>query len=146
LYHLNGKMYGLLAYSIMPNHVHLLIRPFDREAPTDSEREAHELGETADAGSPLSKIMHSLKGFTAHMANKILARSGQFWQHESYDHWVRDEIELERIVAYINANAIKAGLASLAHEYFWCSAHDRYLYDGDKSGWVCGTSEDACAT
>ena len=57
--------------------------------------------------------MHSLKSYTANEANKLLRRTGQFWQHESYDHWVRDEDEMERIVAYINANAVKAGLAAL---------------------------------
>jgi putative transposase len=86
--------------------------------------------------------MHSLKSYTAHQANKLLARTGPFWQHESYDHWVRDEDELERIVAYINANSIKAGLADRAHEFCWCSAHDRYLHDGNESGWLdFGTSE-----
>lgn len=80
--------------------------------------------------------MHSLKSFTAHEANRVLKRTGPFWQHESYDHWVRDDEELERIVAYINANAVKAGLADRPWEFLWCSAHDRYLYDGDESGWL----------
>ena len=95
-----------------------------------------EPGEIADKDSPLSAIMHSLKSYTAHEANKLLGRTGPFWQHESYDHWVRDEGELDRIVAYINANPIKAGLAARAHEFLWCSAHDRYVHDGNESGWL----------
>jgi putative transposase len=83
--------------------------------------------------------MHSLKSYTGHEANKILGRTGSFWQHESYDHWVRDDEELARIVAYINANPVKAGLTKYAHEYPWCSAHDRWLHDGDPSGWLVRT-------
>jgi putative DNA methylase len=127
LYHWNGKKYGLLAFCVMPNHVHLLVRPFDVGPASESDREALEPDERPDADSPLSSIMHSLKSYTAHAANKLLGRTGQFWQHESYDHWVRDEDELERIVAYINANPVKAGLARRPHEFPWCSAHDRYL-------------------
>ena len=51
-------------------------------------------------------------------------------------HWVRDEDELARIVTYINANPVKAGLIDKPYQYLWCSAHDRYLYDGDESGWL----------
>ena len=136
LYFWNRKKYGLLAFCIMPNHVHMLVRPFDVESVGELDREGMEPGETPDSRSPLSAIMHSLKSYTAHEANKLLGRTGSFWQHESYDHWVRDDDELERIVAYINANPVKAGLAQRACDFYWCSAHDRYLHDGDESGWL----------
>ncbi len=102
LYHLHGKHYALLAYSIMPNHVHVLFQPLiaEQEFAEDSESDT---GEDADRHGPLASIMHSLKGYTAHQANQILRRKGAFWQHESYDHWVRDEDELERIVDYIES-------------------------------------------
>src|SRR2546421_555517 len=77
------------------------------------------VGESEDARSPLAEIMHSLKSYTAHEANKLLGRSGQFWQHESYDHWVRDDDELERVVAYINANPVAAGLVARAEDWYW---------------------------
>jgi REP element-mobilizing transposase RayT len=35
---------------------------------------------------------------------------GTFWQHESYDHVIRNEKEFERIVTYIIENPVKAGL------------------------------------
>src|ERR1017187_6528516 len=85
----------------MSNHVHVLIRPLQQ--PT--------------------RLLQSLKGTTAREANLILARTGQpFWQHESYDHWVRDQPELERIVAYIESNPVKAGLAAEPFLYRWSSA------------------------
>jgi hypothetical protein len=95
-----------------------------------------ELGETEDSLGPLSNIMHSLKSYTAHEANLILDRDGSFWQRESYDHWVRDEDELERIVHYIDDNAVAAKLAPRPHDWYFCSAHDRYLGEGATGGWL----------
>ena len=28
----------------------------------------------------------------AYEANKLLGREGEFWAHESYDHWIRDRV------------------------------------------------------
>jgi hypothetical protein len=44
------------------------------------------------------------------------------WQRESYDHWVRDRAELERIKRYIENNPVKAGLVARASDYAWSSA------------------------
>jgi putative transposase len=75
--------YELGAYVVMSNHVHVLLLP--RISP--------------------SRLMQSLKGATAREANRVLGRTGEtFWQAESYDHWVRDEKEWERIAAYIENN------------------------------------------
>ena len=48
----------------------------------------------------------------------------------------RDEDELGRIVDYIAANPVKAGLVRQPHEWFFCSAHDRFLRDGTASAWL----------
>jgi putative transposase len=153
LYHHHGSKYHLLAYCVMPNHVHVLLQPLDcPNVPTSGHAcglnpqaaQARPLvvtgtidsDEKADAASPLTRIMHSLKSYTAHEANKILARSGQFWLHESYDHWVRDEEELERIVEYIAYNPVKAKLVFEPQQWFFCSAHDRFLKDGSLAGYL----------
>jgi putative DNA methylase len=140
LYHHEGSKYHLLAYCVMPNHVHVLLQPIaaDLAEAGPSLQAAFATGgdELEDSRSPLSSIMHSLKSYTAHQANAILGRSGAFWQHESYDHWVRDEDELERIVAYIVANPVKAGLVKEPHQWFFCSAHDRFVQDGEPCGWL----------
>ena len=93
--------YLLHAYVIMANHVHILISP--KISPP--------------------KIMHTLKGFTAHEANRILSRTGSFWQRESYDHFVRDQQEFDKIVAYIESNPVKAGVVSAPEQFRWSSAH-----------------------
>ncbi len=63
--------------------------------------------------------MQSFKGYTAHKANRLLCRKEAFWQHESYDHWVRDENELARIVKYIINNPVKAGLVEHWEDWPW---------------------------
>jgi len=65
---------------------------------------------------------------------KLLHRTGTFWQAESYDHWVRDEEELERIVNYIAGNPVSAGLVKRPEDWFFCSCHDRFLMDGEPVG------------
>jgi putative transposase len=95
MHYRDAKVYTLEAYCVMPNHVHLVCTPL-----TDN-------GEVF----PLSKILHSLKGYTARQANLALGLEGEFWQHESYDHVVRDNAELPRIIEYVLMNPIRAGLA-----------------------------------
>jgi REP element-mobilizing transposase RayT len=93
--------YELGAYVVMPNHVHLLIRP---------------------AVAP-DRLLKSLKGATARYANLLLGRTGEpFWQKESYDHWVRNRSELEKIRAYIETNPVKAGLVNNPQDFPWSSA------------------------
>ena len=94
-------LYDLRAFVVMGNHVHVLIGPRQQA----------------------SSVLQWLKETTAREANLILARTGQpFWQHKSYDHWVRDEPAVERIVAYIENNAVRAGLAAEPPLYRWSSA------------------------
>jgi putative transposase len=70
-----------------------------------------------------SKVMQSLKRFTAKEGNRMLSRSGQpFWQDESYDRLVRDSTEFERIVRYIEMNPVMAGLAPAPGDFLWSSA------------------------
>lgn len=139
LYHHDGAKFYLHAYCIMPNHVHVVLTPSPDFTAKDDEGQS-EVGETPDKGSPLSKIMHSLKSYTANEANKLLRRSGRFWQPESYDHWVRNDNELERIVNYVRGNPVAAKLVANPESWYWCSSHDRFLIDGDTSGWLPATT------
>jgi putative transposase len=92
-----------------------------------------------------SLLLKSLKGATAREANRVLNRTGeQFWQRESYDHWVRNEREWNRIAAYIERNPVKAGLVSSAEDYPWSSANPRWSKSVHTSVNAARTS--ACAT
>jgi len=76
------------------------------------------------SGKQVSRIMMSLKRHTAFEANKLLGRSGAFWQDESYDHVVRDREELGRIIEYVLDNPIQAGLAHSRRAWQW--SYSRY--------------------
>jgi putative transposase len=135
LYHHNGAKYQLLAYCVMPNHVHVLLQPFQIDAAAGQGSQATS-DEIADSISPLGSTMHSLKSYTANKANELLGRQGPFWQHESYDHWVRDLDELDRIVEYIRANPVRARLCEKAIDWRFSSAYDRFQLDGSDCGLV----------
>jgi hypothetical protein len=52
-----------------------------------------------------------------------LGRTGKaFWQDESFDHRVQDEVELLRIVRYVENNPVSAGLAAHPGGWPWSSA------------------------
>jgi len=104
LHHRDGREYDLLAFCVMPNHVHAVFAPLRK-----------------DDGSyhSVSSIMRSLKGSTARAANLALGRRGVFWQHENYDHVVRDEAELGRVSAYVLDNPVMAGLARARDAWEW---------------------------
>jgi len=98
----HGRQFDLVAYCIMPNHVHLLI---------DTERYVRKPAHRGvTAPYPLTDLLKQIKGRTARYCNQLLKRSGSFWQHESYDHVVRDSQEYERIVRYTLNNPVRAGL------------------------------------
>ena len=95
LHFMDNKMYELFAYCIMPNHVHLMIKP---------------LRKSINIVYSLANIMYSLKRFTANKCNRLLERKGQFWHNESYDHCIRDDKDFEYQLCYLLNNPIKAKL------------------------------------
>src|SRR5258708_973424 len=115
---LDGDAYRLDAYCVMSNHVHAVFKPFL------SENELHEV--INENGRPsfvsehpsLSRIMHSLKGGSARDCNRILSRSGQFWEHESFDHVIR-EGKFYQTIKYVLNNPVKARLVRDWREWRW---------------------------
>jgi valyl-tRNA synthetase len=107
LQHFDGQRYDLIAWCVMPNHVHVIVRPLE--------------------GNDLPDILHSWKSFTAKQANKQLGTTGSFWQKESYDHLVRDEQDFNHHLTYLFQNPEKAGLKV----WPWVGAKSQ---DGPKHG------------
>ncbi len=100
----HGQRYDLGPWVVMPNHVHVIVRPLVPQL--------------------LDQIMKSWKGYTAREANKLLKKTGgSFWAREYYDHIVRDEEERARLADYIHDNPVKAGLCARWEDWKWSSAH-----------------------
>jgi 1-hydroxy-2-methyl-2-(E)-butenyl 4-diphosphate synthase len=85
--HFDGDRYHLHAWSIMPNHVHVILHP--------------------SGDIQLEKIVHSWKSFTAKKANELSGKNGGFWQEEYYDHVVRDGEDFKNQVRYVLENPRK---------------------------------------
>ncbi len=86
----DGGPYHLGDFIIMPNHVHLLVTPI--------------------RGEELEMVLKRVKGASAVECNRLLQRSGTFWQAESYDHIVRSLEQLHQYRQYIGDNPTKAGI------------------------------------
>jgi len=93
----HGKYYQLAAAVVMPDHVHLLLRP--------------------ENGFELSRIMKGIKGVSARLVNHARGTSGSIWQDESWDRIIRDEEEFAEKLQYMAENPIKAGLVATIEEY-----------------------------
>ena len=114
----DGKVYQLKAFCIMSNHVHVVFKPLLNEKSLQEIKGSTPL-KFESSEKTLGEIMQSLKGYTAHEANKILNRTGQFWEEESYDHEVRNDEELSRIVKYVLNNPVKVGLVKSWQDWRW---------------------------
>ena len=102
LLHFDRERYRLSAWVVMPNHVHLLA--------------------TVCEGHSLSDIMHSFKSYTAHEANKMLRRNGQFWFEDYFDRFIRDQKHFANAVRYIESNPVKAKLCARPEDWPFSSA------------------------
>jgi putative DNA methylase len=104
LFHDRTK-YRLIAWAVMPNHVHMLCTP--------------------SAGHSLAEIMHSVKSFTSSEANKMLNLGGRFWQKEYFDRYIRNARQFAKTVAYIENNPVKANLSDKPEDWPFSSARFR---------------------
>ncbi|MFC5456991.1 REP-associated tyrosine transposase [Prosthecobacter fluviatilis] len=91
LHRFDGTRYHLLAWTIMPNHVHVLFEVSD---------------------IPMRKILHQWKGATARAANASRGLHSPFWQKDYWDTYMRDPDHQDRTIRYIRNNPVKAGLVS----------------------------------
>lgn len=81
---MDGRKYHVLAFVIMPNHVHMLLQLI--------------------GNSTIMEVMHSIKSFTANKINKLLGRTGSVWKKEYFDRIIRNERHLLNCLDYIHKN------------------------------------------
>ena len=116
LLHFDGDRYRLHGWSIMPNHVHVIVTPL--------------------RDLTLSSIVHSWKSFTAKVANKLFGRQGAFWQEEYFDRAIRNEKDFLETLGYVAGNPVEAGLCEAEEE--WPFGHAGH---GDDWRWGHGMEE-----
>lgn len=111
LHYYDMKSYRLLCFCIMPNHVHMVIKPIVK---TD--------------GSPhlLSDIMRNIKSYTSKEINKARSTNGEVWQTESYDRVLRNEKELLNTIEYILGNPVTARLCQKTEDYPYSYLNPEY--------------------
>ena len=111
LHRFDGEFYDLICYSIMSNHVHILIDT------SIQIKEDQYFDEITDKFTTLDQIMKRVKAPIARFANTILNTSGQFWERESYDIYIRNEIMKSNVISYILENPVKAKLVESWEDY-----------------------------
>ena len=97
-----GLRYRLFAWVVMPNHVHSLMTRFEEYE--------------------LKDLLHSIKSYTAHEANKMLHREGQFWFEDYFDRYIRNEKHFYKTIEYLENNPVKAGLCARPSDWPFSSA------------------------
>jgi len=103
LYH-HGQGFRMLAWVVMPNHVHTLIEVVE---------------------VPLTRIVQNWKSIVAVKVNQLLGRAGRFWQPDYWDRFMRDEEQRRRAIRYIESNPVKARLCRMPEERPFSSARFR---------------------
>lgn len=104
LAHHHERRFQLLAWVVMPNHVHVLVQVWQ---------------------VPLSRIVQNWKSIIAVEANRILNRAGRFWQPEYWDRFMRDEEQIGKAARYIENNPVKAHLCREPQDWAFSSARFR---------------------
>jgi putative transposase len=105
--------FKILAYVIMPEHVHLVI--------------------WAPAGIKMGKVIGEIKSLTARQyfasetGDRIEPRI--FWQKRCYDHNCRNQSAVRDKIKYCHDNPVKRGLTNQPGNYKWSSLD---WYEGNK--------------
>jgi REP element-mobilizing transposase RayT len=104
----DSNLYELHAYCVMPNHVHMLLKPYT----DDLEKRVL-----------LSDIVHRIKSYTAKQILKQGYGGQKVWRADYFDRYIRSEKDYANTVAYILYNPVKAGLvdeySDWDYNYFW---------------------------
>ena len=103
--------FKLLAFVVMPDHVHLVI--------------------AVPPGLAVGRVMRLIKGRFSNRYNRISRSQGSLWQERYHERALRSEHELVVAIEYVHANPIKAGLASQAESFPWSSANSACETDLD---------------
>jgi hypothetical protein len=95
----------LAAWVVMPNHFHARVELWT---------------------ITLGELLKAWKSVSANAVNRVLGRSGQLWQDDYWDRYIRDEEHFGKARRYIESNPVKAGLVPAAAAWPWSSANPKW--------------------
>ena len=101
----------ILCYCLMPNHVHLLVRPSSEES--------------------LQKMMQGISLCYTQHVNRKYHRTGRLWESRYHSCTVDQEAYLWAVTRYIEQNPVRAAIAESPQDYRYSSApaHFGLVYD-----------------
>jgi len=105
------QWYYLLSFVIMPDHMHLIIIPRDKN---------------------ISECLKSIKGFSARRINSVFDRKGSVWQNGFYDYMLDNEEKVLSRMRYIENNPVRKGMVTRPESYHYSSMGYRVETDFDK--------------
>ncbi len=103
---------SVLAYCLMTNHIHLLIKPHQEDS--------------------LAKMMQGVSQGYAKYINRRYKRTGRLWESRYYSCVVDEESYLWQVAWYIEKNPKRAGLVRQEEDYPYSSARAHVLDVPDK--------------
>jgi len=140
------ERYDLIAYVVMPNHVHLLIKTYeawkvgdlvrswklsvtnfvmnDLKIKSKFETSLDVLSAAQESGAP--KEEECVEAAQESGAPKRSSRKFTIWQREYWDRFIRDENHFNKSVEYIFNNPVKAGLCKAAQNWEWSNVEEYY--------------------
>jgi REP element-mobilizing transposase RayT len=99
LRHFDGGRYELLAWVVMPDHVHVIL--------------------VLAGEHTLASVLHSWKSYTAHILRRASDRPAPVWQDESFDRIIRSDEELLEKITYIENNPRKRDPGVVDYRWMW---------------------------
>ncbi len=101
----DGAEYRLYAWTVMPNHVHVLVGVLP--------------------GASLTRIVQGWKSYSAHWIRNHIGTRGRIWQPDYWDRFIRDDEHFVSAVEYVENNPVAAGLVNRAQDWPYGSASIR---------------------
>jgi len=115
--------FNLLAWVVLPDHMHILIDPLKNDLPN---------------------LMKRIKqSFSAKYRIQSRQKSGRIWQFRYWDHMIRNEKDLNRYFDYIHYNAVKHGLVDAPMDYSYSSFRDYAMQGYYDENWGIKTETDS---
>ncbi len=136
LFHGDDSRYRLLAWVVMPNHVHVLLEqlqdwPLSKIIQSWKRHTSRQIRARHKTEGPGS-LVRKPGGCTRHLPSKTEERQeadadaqqgrSSLWQRDYWDRYIRDQDHFATVVDYIEMNPVMAGLVSLPQDWRFGSA------------------------